>query len=67
MQKERLESIAEHIYGVQMLAIAMAEFDDYKNLDLKKYHYDDNFTAVSNCALRNNTKKLIRKIETDNK
>ena len=36
VQSDRLESIAEHVYGVQMLAIAMSEFDDYKALDLKK-------------------------------
>lgn len=30
VQKERLESVAEHVYGVQMLAIAMAS----------EYHYD---------------------------
>lgn len=36
VQKERIESIAEHIYSVQMLAIAMSNFDDYKNLDIKK-------------------------------
>ncbi len=36
VQKNRLESIAEHIYGVQMLAIAMKsvyqyDIDDYEN------------------------------------
>jgi len=36
VQKERIESIAEHIYSVQMLAIAMSNFDDYKDLDIKK-------------------------------
>lgn len=35
VKKERLESVAEHIYGVQMLAIAM--HSEYKyNLDLNK-------------------------------
>ena len=36
VNKERIESVAEHVYSVQMLAIAMSEFDDYKDLDLKK-------------------------------
>ena len=27
VNKERLESVAEHIYSTQMLAIAMSEFD----------------------------------------
>lgn len=35
VKKERLESVAEHIYGVQMLAIAMHSQYKY-NLDLKK-------------------------------
>lgn len=35
VQKERLESVAEHIYGVQMLAIAMYSQYNYK-LDLNK-------------------------------
>ncbi len=35
VKKERLESVAEHIYGVQMLAIAMQS--EYKyNIDLEK-------------------------------
>ena len=36
VQRERIESIAEHVYSAQMLAIAMSEFDDYKDLDIKK-------------------------------
>lgn len=36
VDRERIESIAEHVYSVQMLAIAMSEFEDYKNLDIKK-------------------------------
>ncbi len=36
VNRERIESIAEHIYSVQMLAIAMSNFDDYKDLDLRK-------------------------------
>ena len=35
VQKERIESVAEHIYGVQMLAIAMQSEYEY-NIDLKK-------------------------------
>ena len=35
VKKERLESVAEHIYGVQMLAIAMYSQYNYK-LDLNK-------------------------------
>ena len=35
VEKERLESVAEHIYGVQMLAIAM--YSEYKyDIDLEK-------------------------------
>ena len=38
VKKERIESVAEHIYGVQMLAIAM--HSEYKyNLDLNKVLY----------------------------
>ena len=36
VEKDRIESIAEHIYSAQMLAIAMSNFDDYKDLDIKK-------------------------------
>ena len=36
VKKERLESVAEHIFGVQMLAIAMYSEYEYKNLDLRK-------------------------------
>lgn len=35
VQKERLESIAEHVYGTQMLALAMWSEYDY-DLDIKK-------------------------------
>ena len=35
VKKDRLESIAEHVYGVQMLAIAM--YSEYKyDIDIKK-------------------------------
>jgi len=38
VKKERLESIAEHVYGVQMLAIAM--YSEYKyEIDIKKVIY----------------------------
>ena len=36
VKKERIESIAEHIYGAQMLAIAMHSEFKYENLDLGK-------------------------------
>ena len=38
VKRERIESIAEHVYGVQMLALAMySEYkEDYKDLDIKK-------------------------------
>lgn len=37
VERERIESIAEHIYGVQQLAIIMyLTYEEYKNLDLKK-------------------------------
>ena len=35
VSKERLESVAEHVYGVQMLAIAMYSEFDY-SIDIKK-------------------------------
>ena len=38
VQRDRLESVAEHIYGTQMLAIAMASEYEY-DLDLKKVLY----------------------------
>ena len=36
VNKDRLESVAEHVYGVQMLAIAMYLEYDYKDLDIRK-------------------------------
>lgn len=36
VKKERLESVAEHIFGVQMLAIAMYSEYKYKDIDLRK-------------------------------
>lgn len=36
VDSERIESIAEHIFGTQMLAIAIYCEYDYKNIDLKK-------------------------------
>ncbi len=36
VDRNRIESIAEHIYSVQMLAIAMSNFDDYKDLNIRK-------------------------------
>ena len=38
VQSDRLESVAEHIYGVQMLAIAMKSEFDY-DIDLQKVLY----------------------------
>ena len=35
VSKERLESVAEHVYGVQMLAIAMYSEYNY-DIDIKK-------------------------------
>ena len=35
--RERVESVAEHVYGVQMLAIAMwSEYPEYKELDITR-------------------------------
>lgn len=35
--RERVESVAEHVYGVQMLALGMwAEYPDYKDLDIMR-------------------------------
>ena len=40
VKRDRIESIAEHIFGVQMLAIAMkSEYEDYSNIDIKKVIY----------------------------
>lgn len=36
VNKERLESVAEHIFGVQMIAMLMHSEYEYKDLDLKK-------------------------------
>ena len=36
IKKERIESVAEHVYGVQMLALAMHSEFDYKDVDLQK-------------------------------
>ena len=37
VKKERIESVAEHIYGTQMLAIAIySEYEEYKDLDIMK-------------------------------
>ena len=37
---ERIESVAEHIYGTQMLAIAMkSEFEEFKDIDILKVIY----------------------------
>ena len=38
VKRERLESIAEHVYGVQMLALAMYSEYDY-DIDIKKVIY----------------------------
>lgn len=38
VQRERLESVAEHIYGVQMLAIAMKSEYGYE-IDIQKVIY----------------------------
>ena len=35
VQRDRIESVAEHIYGVQMLAIAMQSEFEY-DIDIKK-------------------------------
>lgn len=35
--RERLESVADHIFGTQMIAIAMySEFEEYKNINISK-------------------------------
>lgn len=37
VKQDRIESVAEHIYGTQMLALATySEYDDYKDLDIYK-------------------------------
>lgn len=39
VERTRVESVAEHIFGVQMLAIAMHSEYDYKHIDIKKVIY----------------------------
>ncbi len=39
VQADRIESVAEHIYGVQMLAIAMKSEFDYPNVNLSRVLY----------------------------
>lgn len=39
VNRQRIESVAEHIFGVQMLAIAMHSEFQYKNIDIKKVIY----------------------------
>ena len=39
VKRDRLESVAEHIFGVQMLAIAMKSEYDYKDIDIMKVLY----------------------------
>lgn len=39
VKRDRLESVAEHIFGVQMLAIAMKSEYDYKDVDIMKVLY----------------------------
>ena len=39
VERIRVESVAEHIFGVQMLAIAMHSEYDYKHIDIKKVIY----------------------------
>ena len=37
VKRDRVESIAEHVYGAQMLALGMYfAYEDYKNIDIKK-------------------------------
>lgn len=36
VQRDRLESVAEHIFGTQMLAVAMWSEGGYKDIDLRK-------------------------------
>ena len=36
VQRDRIESVAEHIYGVQMLAIAMHSEYEYDDVDIRK-------------------------------
>ena len=39
VKRDRIESVAEHIFGVQMLAIAMKSEYDYKDVDIMKVLY----------------------------
>ena len=36
VERDRIESVAEHIYGVQMLAIAMHSESEYDDVDIRK-------------------------------
>lgn len=62
VQRERLESVAEHIYGVQMLAIAMYsefKYDIVLMHDTKSYTADALKDIIDYCKLNGYTFKVI--------
>ena len=70
VSRERLESVAEHVYGTQMLAIAIySEFQDrYQNLDIMKVLYMIAIHEVGETIIGDKTqfdipKELKREIE----
>ena len=72
VSKDRLESVAEHVYGTQMLAIAIySEFnEEYKDLDIMKVLYMIAIHEVGECIIGDQTqfdipKKLKKEIELD--
>ena len=52
MERERVESIAEHVYGSIMLAVAIISNSDIKNLDVQK--------VVTMLALHETEKDLLQ-------
>lgn len=65
VQRNRLESIAEHIYGVQMLAIAMKSVYQY-DIDIMKVIYmlaihELGETIIGDLTQFQISKKIIRK------
>ena len=52
VQRERLESVAEHIFGVQMLAIAMKSEYDIWYWYIKSYNDDSDSWTLRNSNMR---------------
>lgn len=64
VKKERLESVAEHVFGVQMLAIAMHSEFQY-NIDIQKVIYMLAIHELEEIVIGDLTLFQINKIEKD--